>query len=336
MTKYEQLIEYIINEDEEKARELFHQIVVEKSREIYESIMEEEEEEDLDEVVGGDQVESMIDEITADEEGMQEAEEDSEEDEEDSEEDSEEEEDGEEEMDLDAEGDMEMDMDMDVESDDDAPVTKKDLADFQDDIEATFRQIMAQEMGDDGMDDEVDAEMTDMDAELGMDMKAEGDEEEMEGMYMEAKAAKKEEMLAKKAKRKMTEAEWLREYVDKIGDVYGQQPAQGEGNEVGNGKKAKVSAQSIVAGKNDMGGTAKNLNQADKGEDPDGKQTPQPNNEFTKGRGNLPHAGKFQNVPGAKTKPSDSGKPEYSKAHGAEGQTTGGKMPVSTKSPLAS
>ena len=40
--KYEQLIELIINEQEEKARELFHDIVVEKSREIYESIMDEE------------------------------------------------------------------------------------------------------------------------------------------------------------------------------------------------------------------------------------------------------------------------------------------------------
>jgi hypothetical protein len=35
-TKYEQLIEYIINDDEAKARELFHQIVVEKSRDICE------------------------------------------------------------------------------------------------------------------------------------------------------------------------------------------------------------------------------------------------------------------------------------------------------------
>jgi hypothetical protein len=40
--KFEQLIDLIINENEEKARELFHEIVVEKSREIYESIMDEE------------------------------------------------------------------------------------------------------------------------------------------------------------------------------------------------------------------------------------------------------------------------------------------------------
>jgi len=37
--KFEQLIDLIINENEEQARALFHDIVVEKSREIYEDIM---------------------------------------------------------------------------------------------------------------------------------------------------------------------------------------------------------------------------------------------------------------------------------------------------------
>ena len=35
-SKFEQLIEYVINDEEAKAKELFHDIVVEKSREIYE------------------------------------------------------------------------------------------------------------------------------------------------------------------------------------------------------------------------------------------------------------------------------------------------------------
>ena len=47
-SKFEQLIEYVINDEEAKAKELFHDIVVEKSREIYENLMNEEEEE-LDE-----------------------------------------------------------------------------------------------------------------------------------------------------------------------------------------------------------------------------------------------------------------------------------------------
>ena len=45
-SKFEQLIEFVINDEQEKARELFHDIVVEKSRSIYESMMAEEE--DLD------------------------------------------------------------------------------------------------------------------------------------------------------------------------------------------------------------------------------------------------------------------------------------------------
>lgn len=76
--KFEQLIDMIINENEEQARELFHEIVVEKSREIYESIMDEEMmgEEDMEEGMGG-QVGDLLDEINADEAGgMTEAEED--------------------------------------------------------------------------------------------------------------------------------------------------------------------------------------------------------------------------------------------------------------------
>jgi hypothetical protein len=41
-SKFEQLIEYVINDEEAKAKELFHDIVVEKSREIYENLMNEE------------------------------------------------------------------------------------------------------------------------------------------------------------------------------------------------------------------------------------------------------------------------------------------------------
>lgn len=52
--RFEQLIEYVINDEEDKARALFHDIVVEKSRQIYEEMMDQEEldeakEEELDE-----------------------------------------------------------------------------------------------------------------------------------------------------------------------------------------------------------------------------------------------------------------------------------------------
>jgi hypothetical protein len=74
--KFEKLMDLIINENEEQARELFHDIVVDASREIYESIMEEEMMDDdmYDEGMGG-QVGDLLDEISAEEEGMMEDEE---------------------------------------------------------------------------------------------------------------------------------------------------------------------------------------------------------------------------------------------------------------------
>jgi hypothetical protein len=81
MNKFEQLIEYVINDEESKARELFHDIVVEKSREIYENLMAEEAQEDLEEAeeieegeddleegtMGGDAADNLIDNVEAEE-----------------------------------------------------------------------------------------------------------------------------------------------------------------------------------------------------------------------------------------------------------------------------
>ena len=39
--KFESLLELLINEENDKAEQLFHEIVVEKSRDIYESLAEE-------------------------------------------------------------------------------------------------------------------------------------------------------------------------------------------------------------------------------------------------------------------------------------------------------
>jgi len=77
MNRFEQLIEYVINDDEQKARELFHDIVVEKSRQIYEDIMAEEADEeleegadeDLDEMdMGGDASNELINDVEMEEE----------------------------------------------------------------------------------------------------------------------------------------------------------------------------------------------------------------------------------------------------------------------------
>ena len=88
--RFEQLIEYVINDEEAKAKELFHQIVVEKSRTIYEDLMDEDtvEEEldednamgeeptevdtDMSESLGGSQAQDMIDDVEMEEQGMSE------------------------------------------------------------------------------------------------------------------------------------------------------------------------------------------------------------------------------------------------------------------------
>ena len=56
--KFEKLIDLIINEDNERAEQLFHEIVVEKSRDIYESLINE------------DMTSGFVDEVTSEEEGM--------------------------------------------------------------------------------------------------------------------------------------------------------------------------------------------------------------------------------------------------------------------------
>ena len=83
--RFEQLIEYVINDEEAKAKELFHQIVVEKSRAIYEDLMDEELDEDnamgeeptevdtdMSEDIGGSQTQDMIDDVEMEEQGMSE------------------------------------------------------------------------------------------------------------------------------------------------------------------------------------------------------------------------------------------------------------------------
>ena len=160
--KFEQLIDLIINENEEQARALFHDIVVEKSREIYEDIMNDE----MDEGMGG-QVGQMMDEISAEEEGMTEEED--------------------EEIDFDDDGDEDI---IDIEADDEMGSEEGvedrlvSIEDKLDQLMAEFEEIMGNnddEMADDEMAD-ADDEMADADDEMAM-----GDEEAM----MEAITLKK-------------------------------------------------------------------------------------------------------------------------------------------------
>lgn len=309
MSQYEQLIEYIINEQEDKAKELFHQIVVGKSREIYESLMDGED-------FGGNEVEELEGQITSDEQGFD---------------------NNEAEFEIPGE-----------EGEEDLEGRVMDLESELEDLKADFAALMADEEGEaehhDGVNDpdfdraEADADADEQadDEESEEDMFAEGYEEDADEEEDNQEEDLEDLDESRKPARRMTEAEWIREYVEKIGEPYSQQPAQGEGHEVGKGKKASVAAKSIVAGKNDMGGSTKNIARGGANENPDNKPVPKANNEYTKGQGNLKGAGKFQNVPGGNAGKSTfkSKEGEYSSEHGAEGQTTDGKVSVEKKSVL--
>jgi len=152
-SKFEQLIEYVINDEEDKAKELFHDIVVEKSREIYENLMNEEdqddeeedgEEEDLDEgmedeSMGGDASDSLIDDVESEEAGMQME--------------------GDEEFDDEAEEDGEdLTHDMEKDHDEDGDIEDRviDLEDKLDELMAEFEAMMGNDEG--GIDSDLQGE----------------------------------------------------------------------------------------------------------------------------------------------------------------------------------
>jgi hypothetical protein len=153
--KYQKLISYVLNEEHEKANELFHQIVVESSREIYESIMSE------DEGMGG-QVGDLLDEISAEESGVMEDDDDLEMDDDF----------GDEEMDFEFGG-MEDDDLESLDDSDDHEETLLRIEDKLDQLVAEFEEIMA-------ADDDMDMD-DDMAGDMDMDMDDDfGDEEDMD------------------------------------------------------------------------------------------------------------------------------------------------------------
>ena len=165
--KFEQLIDLIINENEEQAKALFHDIVVEKSREIYESMMDEELDEAKEEVIdestdedleegfdgmdeGHDEVGGLLDEIDAEEQGMRE--------------------------DEDEFADIEMDGEEgDEQPEGDLEDRVVDLEDKLDELMAEFEEMMAGEEGEEHMGDDEgmgDEEMGD--EEMGAPEEEEG------------------------------------------------------------------------------------------------------------------------------------------------------------------
>jgi len=215
-SKFEQMLEYLISEEQDKAKELFHQLVVEKSREIYETILsedfedleekkDEDDEEEVKEVADEDDEEDKVEENF----GFGEA-------------------DDEEEFGGDATddftgdieaGDDEGDMD-DMGGEGDIEDRVVDLEDALDDLKAEFEKMMG---GEDDMGDMGDEEgMDDMGGDdMGMD-----DEEEVKDSFS-------------------ISDNFMREYIEKV-----TMPKHGDDG---------VNNKSIVAGKNDMGGTTANI-----------------------------------------------------------------------------
>ena len=248
------MLESLVNDDQAKAEELFHEYVVEKSREIYEGLIESE----LDLEEGDDQTDDFMKSVeVSDEEG-------------------EGEEEGEEGEELGAEEEGEEEGE---EGDEDEPATKGDinsLADAVRQLEAELSQMMG---NDDGMG--------------GDDMGDMGKAEELQIADLDS------------MDQGFGDLETVREYVEKVGAGHGaEKKGSGESN---------VNAKSVVAGKNDMGGTSANIAKGGTGSEAGTKGgLLDPSTKDLNG-GNV-------NVPGSKTATKLS---PVTKGHGAEKKGAG-------------
>lgn len=155
--QFEAMLEALINEDQETAKEIFHNIVVAKSREIYEELLAEDFTESREEEEEEEEEESRTDEMFgAEEEGEEEEEEGAEEEE------GEEEEEGADDEAPDFGAD-------DEEGAEDGELEDRvlDLEDALEELKAEFEELMAGEEGEGHHDDM--GGMDDMGAELGGD-----------------------------------------------------------------------------------------------------------------------------------------------------------------------
>ena len=347
MNKFEKLIEYIINDDDQKARELFHTIVVEKSRDIYESMMASEEMQDEGMVHGG-QVEDLANEVAA-EESMHEEEE---------------------EFSLDTVDDDSDEVSGEFPSDgDEAPAEEhEEIEDKVMNIDAKLDELLAkfdEIMGDTGGEEDFGGEeempagdefggeeempMDDMGAEPEQEQFAEAKsgsgnpfakgsgksgsavsgksgsaKSGTSGKSGSAASGKSGNPFAKKTESKQSTTELMREYVDRIGDIYGGAGDESEGTAVGaTGKKTSVNGRSITGPGADFGGSTIKRTGADNA-NPDGKSAPSSDKPQQIKSGNI-------NVPGGKAggafKSKEAGKP-------AEGSTTDGSVSVDKQSVL--
>ena len=309
MNKYEQLIEHIINDDEAKARALFHDIVVEKSRDIYESLMDEEY---TEEDIGGNQVQGLVDEISMDEtDGIGEGD-----DEDDGDLDM-----GDDEGAMDDMGDMD-----DMGGEQDLEQKVMDLEGELEALKAEFEALMGDDEGEEG-----GMDMGGMD-DMGDMGDEEGDEGEEEFRMMEAEDEDDEdekEMTESRRPMQKTAVDLMREYVEKISA-----PSNTEFTPVGTGTggdKAAGNTKNPLAGKNDMGGSAANIAKGGNESAPDGQRPSGKAGGFLKGAQEIDVAKRNVNKPGG-NKGAQNWYGNKAKAKAGEGQTTDGSVPVQKKS----
>ena len=328
-SKFEEMLERLVNEDREGAEALFHEIVVERSRDIYQSILEsEDEDEDLEETEDEDLDESdeeELDESIEDDKDLDESED----------------EDLDEMFGLDefemeadpmggdatddmmgdmgmddAEGDMDMDIDMGAEGDEgDVEDRLMDLEDALEELKSEFEEMMGDEGGDDAEGDMGDV---DMDDEGDMDDEDETEEafayESQDEDLEEAKKSMKKD----DKKQKKTAGEEMREYVEKIGSWESAKGGHEGAGVAGNKHGTKISdtnTKSTVASKNDMGGTTQNILRTDTEQGVEAAKGQIKGSSLHKHGSKEDNAGNI-NVPGGK-----AGKTSFKKTepgHGAE------------------
>jgi hypothetical protein len=249
----------LVNDDQARAKELFHQIVVEKSREIYENLLAEEFDEDVEETrEDNDMEESMADEDM--EESM--ADEDMEEG-------------------MDEETEEGFDMSMEAE-DDEMPMDGDKMSsmdksdDFIDDVtgDTGSPQEVVADIG--AAVDDLDALVAELENAIAAFDGSKEDNAEMDD----------EDDIMSKEQYAFEDEQMMREYVEKVGEAY-------KGGKVASTSEAGgANTKSILAKKNDMGGTTANIA---KGGEGGGNKTSLPGhaNAKTENLGNI-------NVPGGK------------------------------------
>jgi hypothetical protein len=327
-TKFEQLLDYLVNEEQDKANELFHEIVVEKSREIYENLIAEEEKEDddMEEATDADADESVEEETETDDE-MDESYE------EEAVESIMGEEGDEEEFPVqdktdDAEDDFGAELgDEEDEEDGEEPATKDDIQDLEDaldELKAEFEALMAAEKHEEEEEPGVHGEPSPLDDMGGMDadkdeaesmmsLESTDDEEEMEKDVQESRVVK-------------TQGERMREYIEKISVTMtdGEGVGSGRGDKAGQtGHDSGKSPISSGSGKPQSGANANNLAQAGKGSNEDGTSPKGKVGGLVKTGGDFVKAGTKNVASSANTK-----KPDGSKLTGVSKPASGEGKPV--------